>query len=67
MVKKANVPSLLESREVLDEGSKHRWSVVVVVFEDVEEVYDCAEMHSRPTRRPRPSCTLGWYQPRDSI
>ena len=44
MVKKANVPSLLEVREVLDEGGEHRWSVVVVIFEDVEEVYDCAEI-----------------------
>ena len=45
-VKKANVPSLLESREVLDEGGEYGWSVVIVVFEDVEEAYDCAEMHS---------------------
>ena len=59
-VTKANVPSLLELREVLDEGGEHGWSVVVVVFEDVEEVYDCAEMHSRPTWRST-GCTLGWH------
>ena len=69
---KANVPSLLEPREVLDEGGEHGRTVVVVVFEDVEEVYNCAEVHSRPTRRAW--CTLGWYRsivsffaPRDSI
>ena len=72
---KANVPSLLEFREVFDEGGEDGWSVVVVVFEDVEEVYDCAEMHSRIRSTWRPRCTLGWYRsinvsffaPRDSI